>query len=304
MWHNWAVPTGAPGRSRVPWTLSEWAPTAVLLSLSLPIFFVPDVAIGITLHREPRDLPWWLVLCFQLTQTVPLAWRRRAPGSVLLVVGVAFVADQVLGVPGSASQFAALIALQATVVHGAGRLWVRCAVTAVAGLTSVAPAAYTWLLPGRLSPITLALGPVFFVAGPLLVGFVRRGKRRHAARLEALVVRLEADHATEQTSSLSAQPSPSTAEPDALTSLTAREREVLALLLQGLSNPEIARTLFISRNTTKTHVAHILAKLGLRDRTQVLLHAQRHGLNTAPHAGASGHHRPLNRPGVSGDLRA
>ena len=62
------------------------------------------------------------------------------------------------------------------------------------------------------------------------------------------------------------------------TSLTAREREVLAELARGRSNREIARTFAVSEKTVKTHVSAILAKLGVPDRTQAALHALRTGL--------------------------
>jgi NarL family two-component system response regulator LiaR len=60
--------------------------------------------------------------------------------------------------------------------------------------------------------------------------------------------------------------------------LTPREREVLALIGRGLPNKLIARELQISEKTVKTHVGHVLAKLGVTDRTQAALQAVRRGL--------------------------
>lgn len=60
--------------------------------------------------------------------------------------------------------------------------------------------------------------------------------------------------------------------------LTPREREVLALIGQGLSNSEIAAELTLGEGTIKTHVGHIFAKLGLRDRSAAVVFAFDHGL--------------------------
>ena len=66
--------------------------------------------------------------------------------------------------------------------------------------------------------------------------------------------------------------------PETAEALTEREREVLRLLVQGHSNKEIGRDLQIAEDTVKTHVKHIMAKLGVQSRTQAVLYAMRFGL--------------------------
>ncbi len=71
---------------------------------------------------------------------------------------------------------------------------------------------------------------------------------------------------------------PAAPRPDAATALTSRELEILVLLANGASNPQISRHLAISLHTVKTHVSHVYDKLGIHDRAQAAVWAARHRL--------------------------
>jgi DNA-binding NarL/FixJ family response regulator len=83
-----------------------------------------------------------------------------------------------------------------------------------------------------------------------------------------------------------ARPAATSPAPSRLASLTPRERDILLLLARGQSNSEIAGALVVSEATVKTHINHVFAKIGARDRAQAVHYAYTHGLAGDQVAGA------------------
>jgi DNA-binding NarL/FixJ family response regulator len=92
------------------------------------------------------------------------------------------------------------------------------------------------------------------------------------------------------------QPAAATVDPSLADSLTPREREVLVQVARGLANREIADLLVVEESTIKSHVKHILMKLGLRDRVQAVIYAYETGLNHTTAADPTEPIRSSRRP--------
>ncbi|MGI9824113.1 response regulator [Agromyces sp. Marseille-Q5079] len=111
-----------------------------------------------------------------------------------------------------------------------------------------------------------------------LVGAIRTvhaGEAALAPRVTRRMIELFADEL----------PGTRAVEAPGLSSLTAREREILIAVAEGRSNTEIAADFYLSESTVKTHVGRVLLKLGARDRVQLVIYAYEHGL--LPTSGAS-----------------
>ena len=118
-------------------------------------------------------------------------------------------------------------------------------------------------------------------ASGFLLKDVRRGQLTDAIRTVVAGETLLAPAITRRLiEQFCARPAAGSGPAPQLRGLTARELEVLTLVGQGLSNPEIAAHLVVAETTVKTHVAHILTKLGLRDRAQAVVIAYETGLVT------------------------
>ena len=89
---------------------------------------------------------------------------------------------------------------------------------------------------------------------------------------------LHPDVAGQLMSRLAGEEKPQAVAAEADSELTSRERQVLGLIASGKSNKEIAAELFITEKTVKTHVSHVLDKLGLNDRTQAAIYAVKQGI--------------------------
>ncbi|MBT2483175.1 MULTISPECIES: response regulator transcription factor [unclassified Microbacterium] len=105
-----------------------------------------------------------------------------------------------------------------------------------------------------------------------------RAVHRGDAALAPRITRMLMEHVTPGLGTGEARPHPDPADSSRLAELTDREREVFLAIGRGLTNAEIAQTLYVGESTVKTHVGRILAKLEARDRIHAVILAHRLGL--------------------------
>jgi DNA-binding NarL/FixJ family response regulator len=122
-----------------------------------------------------------------------------------------------------------------------------------------------------------------FGASGFLLKDVRSGELVEAVRTVAAGQSLLSPSITRRLVERFVRAGPGSPPPPAVTELTPREREVLLLIAEGLSNAEIAGRMYLSQATVKTHVNRLLSKLGLRDRVQAVVLAYETGLITPGH---------------------
>ncbi|MGL5818071.1 MAG: response regulator transcription factor [Phycicoccus sp.] len=225
---------------------------------SVSVFVTTEHALGYRLGSGAVDrAPDAVLLLVTAGEVVPLALRSRRSLPALSAVLVAFLAGQGLGYPPHAASLAVSIA--------AYRLSRAHDTRVTAG--GLVVSAVLWCATAAVAP-----GWVLQSADLVLFALV--------VVAPAAVGRMTRTTASSRVRRVSAPPVPGAVElpSSSLGALSPREREVLYLLGQGMTNAEIADALTVGRETVKSHVSRILAKLGLRDRTAAAIFAHRSGV--------------------------
>lgn len=230
---------------------SGWTVLALgLVAASLLVLAPGDGFVGIDLvgGRGEPVVPLMLLAC---AMAVPVAWARARPVIVTLVTVTAFMVQQLGGLAPTAATLAVPAACFALGRHRPGRPGTVAAVLVWVAATAVAQVSAGGA-GDRWSGLVVASAVTVL---PHIVG-----------RLSA----------TRSASGGTAEVSDGVSVPVGIPpDVSPREAEVLALVSQGLTNPEIAARLHVSRETVKSHVSSLLRKTGARDRVQLALMVHR-----------------------------
>ncbi|MGL5862663.1 MAG: response regulator transcription factor [Phycicoccus sp.] len=254
-WHS--IHLGPSAGLRLPAPRRADLFVVALALASVAVFVTTEHALGYQLGSGTGErAPDALFLLVAAGEVLPLVLRTGRALPALAVVLVAFLIGQGLGYPAHAASLAVSVA-----AYRLGRGHDARIVAGGLGVATVSWCAAAAATPGWvLQSADLVLFTLVVVA-PAAAGRARRTAPGPAVgRASVGSVPGAADH-----------------DPPSIESLSPREREVLSLLGQGMTNAEIADALTVGRETVKSHVSRILAKLGLRDRTAAAIFAHRSG---------------------------
>lgn len=221
---------------------------------------LPPGSVNVSLGDLWPAGPTLLFLALAIAQLGPLWWIGRWPLPILAVIGAVFLVAQGFTWPATSADLSVFVALAAVGARVRPRTALVTAAVATVVLDGFMVAAQA---PTHPELIGEALVPAAILMGvPVLVGVTYQQLRRGP------------DAAPAPAAPDAPAPAPARPMPDPA-GLTARELMILRMIAEGLTNTEIAAELSIGRETVKTHVGNILAKLGARDRTHAVTVAYR-----------------------------
>lgn len=252
------------------WPIHRWFAVVLLAGMVFPPGSV-TVSFGDIWSAKPPVLQ----LLLAGVQILPLWWVSRQPVLALTVTCVGFFLSQAFAWLATTADMAVFVAVTAVVARTRPRTALASAAALIGAHAVFMVAAQA---PGHPEAIVEAIVPSAMLwAGPTMIGLTfrllrheRGGGAAPAPDAEPIPPR-GAEAAAAETVAVG-QPGPDRMR------LTARELRILTLVAEGLTNTEIAAELLIGRETVKTHIGNILAKLGARDRTHAVTVAHRNRL--------------------------
>jgi DNA-binding CsgD family transcriptional regulator len=243
------------------WPIHRWAALVLVFGLAAPAGAV-NVAFGHVWPAGPPVLHALLVIA----ELVPLWWIVRWPMFALAAAAAFFFATQAYAWTSTTADLSIFAALIAVAARTRPRVAVVCGlmfmVTLAAYMAATQAPGHPEAIGGAILPATI------IVALPVLLGMVYRLLRRQERPAPA-------DQYAEPPAPARADFAGGAERGTRAVRLTARELVILGLVAEGLTNTEIAAELTIGRETVKTHVGNIIAKLGARDRTHAVAMAYR-----------------------------